>query len=211
MPFLSFLASATMITTARVVCSRISRTDVLRSSVRHAHSIVDSQANPSKQVSAEDLFAPDSSAGARSVLKQHVFTKKEKKPFRQNRANAGSHKGEGQIATWIKEDGKKSGFKPMNSRGKSRYTTPLARQSAVRPAVQSARVKDLAEQGKHEEAIKLVYTAPRHTVDTPTWNTLLSVLMAAGKRKEAYRVYIEVRSRQLLQRSAITDKIFFFR
>ena len=74
-----------------------------------------------------------------------------------------------------------------------KFEHPIAAQQTLRPAVQAARVKELAEKYSPESAIELVFTAPRHTVDVVTWNTLLSVLMKAQKRKKAYKTYVEVR------------------
>lgn len=188
-----------MISSSRLVYSRVSGIEILRSSIRHAHSAVETTGNAPNEIPAEELLTSDRMTAARSMLNRHTSTKKET----QSRGpSSASRDGEGRIAGWMREAGERTSKSP-NSRGKARYSNPLAKQDAIRPSVQSARVKDLAEQGKHEDAIDLVYKAPRATVNTATWNTLLGVLMAAGKRKEAYKVYIEVDNSTLTFSSAM--------
>ncbi|KAI5120674.1 hypothetical protein M0805_006963 [Coniferiporia weirii] len=104
------------------------------------------------------------------------------------------------------KEGKESGYsKEFPSSSSSNLDSPrkiqynfrnsLSKQTNVRPAVLSMRVKELADQGKIEDAITLVEEAPKSKMSAIVWNTLLHALMMMGKRKRAYSVYIEMKRR----------------
>ncbi|KAL5507882.1 hypothetical protein ACEPAH_5500 [Sanghuangporus vaninii] len=76
-----------------------------------------------------------------------------------------------------------------------KFKDPLAAQSKIRPAVQAARVKEIFEEKGVEEAISFVTTAPIDSLNSIVWNTLLAMLMRAGKRKRAYDMFIEMKRR----------------
>ena len=73
-----------------------------------------------------------------------------------------------------------------------KYKGSLSRQSAIRPAVQSARVTELATSGNLDEAQKVILESPRHAINVITWNTLLKHLLRTGKYKQTFKMYNEV-------------------
>ena len=189
------LRPTAMISGTRFICSGASRAGALRQYVRQAHSAVQAADKASKEVTPEELTTSNGSNGmtaARSMLKQHTFAKEEGTSSTQRtRSNPVSRGGEGEGVTGWFKDAKRSPRNP-HSRGNPRYSDPMAKQNSIRPVVQSARIKELARKGEFGLAIGVVYKAPRRTVNTITWNTLLAALMAEGKRKEAFKVYTEV-------------------
>ena len=84
------------------------------------------------------------------------------------------------------------GTKKWSSKGSGKYKNSLAAQSAVRPAVQAARVKEICETEGVDAGIAFVTSCPIDTVNSVVWNTLISRLMRAEKRKRAYDMFIEV-------------------
>lgn len=175
-----------MISATRFVSSKCSRLGPLFLSIRHAHRAAELELGSSAGPSVEDaILTPGDSSQSRPFHRHRPPLEKLQEP------TSSTHKESDGPQKLSGLPGSKRTFSKPHP--KSKYSHPLARQSAIRPAVQSARIKDLAKQGKFDEAVKLVYTAPRRTLNTSTWNTLLSVLMDAEKRKEAYKAYIEVR------------------
>ncbi|THH11940.1 hypothetical protein EW145_g311 [Phellinidium pouzarii] len=84
----------------------------------------------------------------------------------------------------------------LKPKHKHKYLRPTSNQGNVRPATLSLRVKELAKQGKLEDAISLVARSPRKNNSSIVWNTLLTSLMNAGSRSRAYSVYIDMKRRQ---------------
>ena len=82
--------------------------------------------------------------------------------------------------------------KNRSSKRSEKYGNPLAAQSAIRPAVQAARVKEICETEGVDAGIAFVTSCPIDTVNSVVWNTLISRLMRAEKRKRAYDMFIEV-------------------
>ena len=177
-----------MIPATRIVSASSSRVGVLISSVRYVHRTlaVESTENDADVVRSAMQTQASARENGRKLQREDLQSHDEPlAPFRA----LDEHTGERKRNVPMKKLQDVGDLRPM---AKTKYTSSLARQNAIRPAVQSARVKELTAQEKFGDAITLVYSAPRHTLNASTWNTLLKELMVAGKRKEAYKVYIEV-------------------
>ena len=85
-----------------------------------------------------------------------------------------------------------STFTPRRER--IRYKEKLSNERVIRPAVQSSRVRELMDSGDFDTAVKLLTESKPDTLNVPVYNTVIHGFMRAGKRKEAYRIFIDVRS-----------------